>query len=106
MIREATAMNVRQNLGELLNEVRYRKGTVIITKAGQPVAAIVDLETLKTMQQGARSDQAALAAKIQDAFKDMPAAELDALVDAAMGAVRPAYRTARKVAARANIRRK
>jgi len=37
MIREAPAMTVRQNLGELLNEVQYRHGKVLITKAGKPV---------------------------------------------------------------------
>ena len=43
MIREAPAMTVRQNLGDLLSEVQYRKGKVIITKAGKPVAALVDI---------------------------------------------------------------
>jgi len=36
-------MTVRQNLGELLNEVQYRNGKVLITKAGKPVAALVDI---------------------------------------------------------------
>lgn len=92
MIREATAMTVRQNLGELLNEVQYRKDTVIITRAGRPVAAIVDLESLKGMQAAKHDTLDVLTAKIQDAFKDVPEAEIDALVDAAMGAVRPSYR--------------
>jgi len=43
MIREATAMTVRQNLGELLNEVQYRHDSVLITKGGKPVAALVDI---------------------------------------------------------------
>ena len=43
MIREASAMTVRQNLGDLLNEVQYRNGRVLITKAGKPVAALVDI---------------------------------------------------------------
>ena len=34
-------MTVRQNLGELLNEVQYRGDSVVITKGGKPVAAIV-----------------------------------------------------------------
>jgi len=41
MIREAPAMTVRQNLGELLNEVQYRNGRVLISTAGKPVAALV-----------------------------------------------------------------
>ena len=32
MIREAPAMTVRQNLGELLNKVQYRGDQVVITK--------------------------------------------------------------------------
>ncbi len=44
MIREATAMTVRQNLGELLNEIQYRQDQVLITKGGKPVAAMVDIE--------------------------------------------------------------
>ena len=43
MIREATAMKVRQNLGELLNEVQYRRDSVLVTKGGKPVAALVDI---------------------------------------------------------------
>lgn len=34
-------MTVRQNLGELLNEIQYRQGQVLITKGGKPVAAMV-----------------------------------------------------------------
>ena len=38
MIREAPAMTVRQNLGELLNEVQYRHGKVLITKIRRSAA--------------------------------------------------------------------
>jgi len=44
MIREATAMKVRQNLGELLNGVQYRRDSVVVTKGGKPVAALVDVD--------------------------------------------------------------
>ena len=36
MIREAPAMTVRKNLDDLLNEVQYRKGRIVITKGGKP----------------------------------------------------------------------
>jgi prevent-host-death family protein len=42
MKREASAMTVRQNLGELLNQVQYRGDSVVVTKDGKPVAALVD----------------------------------------------------------------
>ena len=47
MIREVPAMTVRKNLGELLNEVQYRRDSVVITKSGKPVAALVDIALFK-----------------------------------------------------------
>jgi len=44
MIKEATAMTVRQNLGELLNGVQYGHDQIVITKGGKPVAAMVDTD--------------------------------------------------------------
>jgi len=43
MLQKASAMTVRQNLGELLNGVQYHHNSVLITKAGKPVAALVDI---------------------------------------------------------------
>jgi prevent-host-death family protein len=42
MRREATAMTVRRHLGEILNQVQYRGDSVVVTKDGKPVAALVD----------------------------------------------------------------
>jgi len=42
MIKEASAMTVRQNLGELLNGIQYGRDQIVITKGGKPVAAMVD----------------------------------------------------------------
>lgn len=42
VIRKSPAMEVRNNLGELLNEVQYRGDRIVITKAGKPIAALVD----------------------------------------------------------------
>lgn len=53
MIREASAMTVRNNLGELLNEVIYRHDSIVIQKRGKPVAAIIDIslfEKIRMMQ--------------------------------------------------------
>jgi prevent-host-death family protein len=43
MIRETSAVSARQNLGDLLNQVQYRNDSVLITKDGKPVAALVDV---------------------------------------------------------------
>ena len=44
MIRQITAMHARQAFGELLNEVKYRHDKILITKAGKPIAALIDVE--------------------------------------------------------------
>jgi prevent-host-death family protein len=43
MIRETSAVTARQNLGELLNQVQYRNDSILITRDGKPVAALVDV---------------------------------------------------------------
>lgn len=50
MIQTATAMTARQNLGELLAGVQYRHDTVLITKAGKAVAALVDIELFERIR--------------------------------------------------------
>ena len=87
MIREATAMTVRQHLGDLLNEVRYRRGKIVITKAGTPVAALVDIETFERLR---RSDEEfeRLRREISGAFAGQPEDTTRAVVDEAVEAAR------------------
>ena len=88
MLREATAMNVRQNLGELLNGVQYRHDSVVITKAGKPVAALVDMATFERMRRKNDGEFEKLWAKFSKGFEDMSEAEVDELVNAEVKAVR------------------
>ena len=67
MIREVPAMTVRQKFGELLNEVQCRHGKVLITKAGKPVAALVDVtmfERIRRLDEGFDQLHKALAGAI------------------------------------------
>jgi prevent-host-death family protein len=87
MIREAPAMTVRQNLGELLNEVQYRNGKILITKAGKPVAALVDIALFERIRKlDEEFDQ--MTAQFAKAFAGKAEKEVDALVDEAVKAVR------------------
>jgi len=43
MVAETSAVNFRQNLGEMLNQVQYRRDSVLITKDGKPVVAAVSV---------------------------------------------------------------
>ena len=94
MIRTAPAMTVRQNLGELLNEVQYRGDSVVITKGGKPVAAIVDIalyERIRSM----REDFDRMLDALAEAGKKVPASEVDSLVAEAVAQSRRKVRVAR-----------
>ena len=87
MIIKATAMTVRQRLGELLNEVQYRRGRIVITKAGKPVAALVDVETFERLR-NIDEEFDRLRGEIADAFSDQSEAEVSVWVDEAVTAAR------------------
>ncbi len=70
MIQQATAMSVRQNLGELLNSVQYRHDSVLITKAGKPVAALVDIEVFEKLR-AMRKQFEILSAELAQAYQNI-----------------------------------
>ena len=84
MLREATAMNVRQNLGELLNGVQYRHDSVVITKAGKPVAALVDMATFERMRRKNAGEFERLWAQFSKGFEHWTDDEAQALADQAL----------------------
>ena len=87
MIREAPAMTVRQNLGDLLNEVQYRNGRVIITKAGKPVAALIDIALFERIRR-LDEDFDRMRAELAGAFAGMSGKQAEALIDEAVKEVR------------------
>ena len=87
MLREVTAMTVRQKLGELLNEVQYRHDRVMITKAGKPVAALVDMELYDRIRK-LDEEFDGMADELARAFESLPEAEGIALIDEASRAAR------------------
>jgi len=83
MITETSAVNFRQNLGEMLNQVQYRHDSVVINKDGKPVAALVDarlFERIRRMQ--GRFD--ALCQRIESGFANVPEATGFAEIEAAV----------------------
>ena len=84
MITEVTAVNFRQNLGEMLNQVQYRSDSIVINKDGKPVAVLVDAELFARIRRmRERFDE--LSHRIAEAYADVPAekgmAEIDAAVE-------------------------
>jgi prevent-host-death family protein len=87
MRREATAMNVRQNLGELLNQVQYRGDSIVVTKDGKPVAALVDYALYERILR-LRESFAALTDKLGQVYAGVPAETAEAEINAAVRHVR------------------
>jgi prevent-host-death family protein len=50
MLKRISAIKARQNLGQLLNEVSIKGDAFIIERAGKPLAALIDLESLQKIQ--------------------------------------------------------
>ena len=71
MITETNAVAFRQNLGEMISQVQFRKDSIVITKDGRPVAALIDaklFERIRRMQE--RFD--ALSARLAEAYAEVP----------------------------------
>lgn len=96
MQREATAMTVRQNLGELLNEVQYRHDSIVITKAGKPVAAMVDMDTYERMRRKDSGEFERVWAEFAKGFEDLTEEQAQALADEAVAEVRAERHARRK----------
>ncbi len=83
MITEISAVNFRQNLGEMLNQVQYRNDSIVISKDGKPVAALVDAELFARIRRMRdRFDE--LSSRIAEAYANLPDAEGMAEIDAAV----------------------
>jgi prevent-host-death family protein len=84
MLQKASAMAVRQNLGELLNGVQYHHNSVLITKAGKPVAALVDItlfEKIRLMKAQFENLSSELAQIYENVDPKKVAAEIDEAVE-------------------------
>jgi prevent-host-death family protein len=83
MISEVSAVNFRQNLGEMLNQVQYRQDSIVINKDGKPVAVLVDAELFGRIRR-MRERFDALSARIAETYSDVPADEGMAEIDEAV----------------------
>ena len=87
MITQVSAVNFRQNLGEMLNQVQYRNDSIVINKDGKPVAALVDAELFARIRR-MRERFDTLSQRIADTYADLPVEQGLAEIDAAVAAER------------------
>ena len=83
MIKEVSAVDFRQNLGEMLNQVQYRNDSIVIKKDGKPAAVLIDVELFARVRR-MRDRFDALSSRIADAYAQIPVdeglEEIDSLV--------------------------
>lgn len=87
MITETNAVAFRQNLGEMISQVQFRRDSIVINKDGRAVAALIDaklFERIRRMQE--RFD--ALAARLAEAYAAVPQEEGMAEIQRAAAAER------------------
>ena len=82
MITKTSAVAFRQNLGEMINQVQFRRDSIVINKDGKAVAALVDARLFARIRQmHERFD--ALAARLAESYATVPIeqglAEIDRL---------------------------
>jgi len=87
MITEVNAVKFRQNLGEMLNQVQYRNDSIVISKDGKPVAALVDADLFARIRR-MKDRFDALSARIADAYVGVPIEEGMAEIEAETAAER------------------
>ena len=84
MITDVSTVNFRQNLGEMLDQVRYHNDSIVINKDGKPVAALIDAELFARIRR-MRDRFDALSNRIAEAYSNVPVeesmAEINAIVE-------------------------
>jgi prevent-host-death family protein len=87
LLKKISAMKARQNLGQLLNEVSIRGDAYIIERAGKPLAALVDMERFRQLQEDQDSALQALK-KIWEKMAGADNQEIQEAIDAAVRTTR------------------
>ena len=92
MRREVTATAVRQNLGEFLKQVQHRGDSIVVTRDGKPVAALVGYALYERINK-LRESFASLTDKLGQVYASVPAETAEAEINAAVRLLRRRRRT-------------
>ena len=87
MVKKVAAMRVRDNLGQLLDEVYYRGDEVVIERAGRAMAVLVPISRYEQYQKD-RKERFTIVGRIKAKARRVPAKQLDAVIDEAVRASR------------------
>ena len=97
MLKKISAMKVRQNLGQVMNEVALRGDDYVVERAGKPLVAIIPIEKYRKLQ-GYLNEFWEEVESFQQSVRDVDPGELDAAIEAAVLAAKKV--TAKRLKAR------
>jgi prevent-host-death family protein len=89
MYKKISALKVRQNLGQVMNEVALRGDEYIIERAGKPLVAMIPIEKYQSLQEDLDKVFESLD-KIRTNVKDENPNVMDGLIDEALQSYRKA----------------
>lgn len=87
MIHEVSAMTVRKNLGELLNEVQYRHDSILITKGSKPAAALIPIALFQNIVHMKKQFEK-LTQELAQAYAGVPASIAEQEIQEALAAAK------------------
>ena len=96
MVTEISAVNFRQHLGEMLNQVQYRHDSVVINKDGKPVAVLVDARLFFERMRRMPSRFDTLCQRIEKGFSEIPEAGGLAEIDSTVASERSSTHTSER----------
>ena len=97
MLKKISAMKVRQNLGQVMNEVSLRGDDYVVERAGKPLVAIIPMEKYWKLQ-GHLDEFWEEVESFQQNVRDVDPKELDTAIEEAVLAAKKV--TAKKLKAR------
>ncbi len=87
MLKKISAMKVRQNLGQIMNEVALRGDDYVIERAGKPLVAMISMEKFQILQRERDTAVQALE-QIWGEMKDEKPESIDAVISEAVKTTR------------------
>jgi prevent-host-death family protein len=92
MVKRLSAKEARDRFAEILGQVHFGKDTVIVEKAGKPVAAVIDMERYERLAR-AWDEPFAILDRIRARNRDKHSEQVESNIAAAVAEVRAASRT-------------
>lgn len=87
MLKRISAIKVRQNLGQVMNEVALKEDEYIVERAGKPLVAIIPIEKYQRLQ-GEREEFFRMVEDIQKEARKSDTRTIDSEIEEAVQAYR------------------